>query len=200
MQQISTILLPTYDYYSTCIASLVLWRHLFMAPRSRFFRPTLVVSSTPCKTKIKPIVSLTRSQTADIFILSRRDIFYLVSLSAAWQWSSWAGLSTDTESRSQPKCRALWLNWGSWASLTAGEKSALFFLQYLPYNRQNHLDLLPTLFMANTSIWLFLRLKSFWTSLKAKTAPSKSPVAPWHATTNTTSYKPIQSSPNALKA
>lgn len=35
---------------STWMASLVLWRHLLMAPRSRFFRPAHEASSIPCRT------------------------------------------------------------------------------------------------------------------------------------------------------
>lgn len=38
---------------NTWMASLGLWRHLFMAPSSRFFRPAHETSSIPCRTKTR---------------------------------------------------------------------------------------------------------------------------------------------------
>ncbi len=51
-----------------------------------------------------------------ILVILTFKIKYLVSLSAAWQWSSWAELSTDKESQSQRGCRVLWIDWRSLVS------------------------------------------------------------------------------------
>lgn len=112
----------------------------------------------------------------------------LVSSSAGCRWNSWAALSTDKESQSQTGCRALWTDWCSVASqpdLNNNNKKTNANLHSPPniWSRKPTGYVL-TLFMENNSIWLFLRLKSLWTSLNTDAAPARSPVAPWHTTQN----------------
>lgn len=109
-----------------------------------------------------------------------------MSLSAAQRWSSWAELSTDKESRSQTGCRVLWTDWSSLASQP--DEMCVYILHWFSLcfptkicNRKSA-EYILTLFIENNSIWLFLRLKSLWTSLNTVIAPSRSPVAPWHTT------------------
>lgn len=169
------------------MASLVLWRHLLMAPRSRFFRPAHEASSIPWRTK-KRRRKLSYTQWHN----NRRRLqnthtyktLYLVSSSAAWRLSSWPEPSTDKESRSQTGCRVLWTDWCFLASRPVNMCTNIlpwfYFYCILHQKFAQSAGSMLTLFMENNSIWLFLRLKSLWTSLNTWTAPSRSPVAPWH--------------------
>lgn len=118
-------------------------------------------------------------------IFKHLNMRYLVSSSPAWHWSSLAELSTDKESLSQRGCKALWRDWGTSASQPDTSVNKAFthlsLLLLLHHNTKPAGHVL-TLFMENSSIWLFLRLKSLWTSLNTAAAPSRSPVAPWHTT------------------
>ena len=63
------------------MASLVFWRHLFMAPRSRFFRPVHDASSKPCRTTAR-----TQNNKAYTFIHDTSETLKesLVQSSTVW--------------------------------------------------------------------------------------------------------------------
>lgn len=80
-----------------------------MAPSSRFFNPVDEASSMPCKTEQVGSTDLKRVRLSkgELALIRPFPVLYLVSLSAASMWRSWAKLSTNKESQSQTGCTVL---------------------------------------------------------------------------------------------
>lgn len=91
----------------TWMASLALWRHLLMAPSSRYFKPAHEASSTPCRAARTQKQNYSNDPKRTHGLI-RRQQRCLVSCSAASRWSSWPEPSTDTGSRSLTGCTDLW--------------------------------------------------------------------------------------------